>query len=169
MCATTRRSDTSQRCGRAQVRSYRENGELQPDAIPIGIIKHAINQARAQGIGNDVPRQRPDIVLVTKRAIMVATPPYDRSPCAIQLPRHSCLEAIHDHRQRVAMPKLHESMPVVRHEHPAQQRRIAPVLLLVNRPTCGPSQLAVFEQWPAIRRHRCQEVDVAWKGKPSRA
>ena len=100
---------------------------LQPDGIPERVIAKPLDQARTQGIGDEVSRGTDYTLIIAYRMVMECATPYRtlRTHCEIHAAAARGLQSACDCAQRIALAELQQPMRMIRHQHPRQHRCIS--------------------------------------------
>ena len=96
-------------------RALARQGAIQPNGIPPGVLANPFDQPSSQRIGNDVPRQRSQILVLAYGVVVIIRLPYR----VAHRTGSTALEQSHYARQ-LATAKCHQPMQVIRHEHVAE-------------------------------------------------
>jgi len=99
--------------------------------------------------------------------IVKSTIPHQGLLGASQCLCRSRLEAIHYDRESIALSESNQAMPMVGHQHPTQQPRIAPALRIMHASTHCPGEFEIPEYRSAISDDSGHEIDVARNGHTS--
>jgi hypothetical protein len=146
---------------RQMQQEHRAQGALlQPDAIPIWVLACMVDGLGAQWIGDDVAGRCADIFIVPQCVIVEAPSPDLRG--LLRLPdalAGNSLETIHHQRKVISFAKFDQSMPVIRHQHPAEQTCITPCLGFDHQSTCCLGEIHIEKPWSAIHRDCRQQID----------
>ena len=97
------------------------NSVLQPFRVPKRVIGHVVDQARTQGVGDNVTRDRNQLFFFAQCMIVESRRPEPAAPTnlPVQNNRTARLEALHDGTQ-FGLTQLKEQVDVIGHYDPAQ-------------------------------------------------
>jgi hypothetical protein len=151
---------------RALGRSYSAFAPIpNPHRIPKRVVAHAFHQPCPDGIGDQIARGSSYVIVPTQQLVVIRACP-ERSgtpPVFVVGARGGGLDAVHDRGQMIAITDLDQPMPVVRHQHPRQQSRIAADVgvEMAARGRAGGCEFA--EEGVARQGGRGHQVRMAWQ------
>ena len=135
-----------------------------PHRIPERVVAHAFHQPCPDGIGNQITCGPLYVIFPTQQMLVIRACPERSGTCPLFVvgSRSGGLDAVHDRGQMIAITDLDQPMPVVRHQHPRQQSRIAVDIgvEMAARGRAGRGEFA--EEGLARQGGRGHQVRMAW-------
>ena len=141
----------------------------QPNRVPEWIVAHSLHQTSTQRVGDDVPRSLHQTLFPMKRSVMEARHP-NRSRSLqrkIDGTRGSAFGYSHHIGKLCVSVQLHQSMPVIRHQNPAQQARSGPAVGTTHDRCRNGCALPVREQSLSVLGDGGQQIEPTRLGPAS--
>ncbi len=132
-------------------------GRSNPDSIPMRVGANSVGQASPDGITDDIPRKRTQILFTSNSAIMEPLLP---KPGANRLGARR-LHTLNATRQTVDLTQLHQPMKMIRHHHISQSLGPRGQTLRLESSDqlsrCG----EIHKHRTSLRRHSSHQIDEA--------
>ena len=98
-----------------------------PHGIPERVVAHALHPSCPDGIGDQVTRRIPHIIIPAQQTLVIRPCPERTGTPRLFVvgTRGGGLDPVHERGKMIAVAHLDQPMPMVRHQHPRQEPRFA--------------------------------------------
>ena len=144
---------------------------LEPYRIPIGIVANAFYQPGAQGIGDHIACATQDILVRAQGMVVECTRSHRAAAFQgeVDRPRRTSFGVAHRSAEVAGVLQSDQTVPVVGHQYPAQQRRPGPAFRSCQRSGGSTGAVSVGEQGPPLVRGGGQQIQATGPAVPSLA